>query len=97
MKNKENSIEKKKINEELSKGQMTFIFVIIAIALLLWITFNILDGLWLLVLALILILIIITYTLKFLKKYYPTTFPGRFAIKLLRIIKEFIQDLIPFV
>ena len=87
----------KKENTEMTKGQITFVFMIIGISIFLWITFTTLDGLWLLVLALILILIIITYTLKFLKKYYPNTFLGRFAIKLLGFIKGFISDLIPFV
>ena len=87
----------KKENEDLTKGQITFVFVIIVIALFLWIIFTTLDGLWLLVFLLILILIIITYTLKFLKKYYTNTTLGRFSIKILVFTKEFIQDLIPIV
>ena len=81
----------------MNNGKLKLSIVIIFLSIVIYLLFNTLEGLWFYVIVAFAILILISYILNFIRDNYPQSKIGKFACKVLDWVKDFLENLIPFI
>ena len=81
----------------MNNGKLKLSIVIIFLSIVIYLLFNTLEGLWFYVIVAFAILIIISYILNFIRDNYPQSKIGKFICKFLDWVKDFLENLLPFI
>lgn len=81
----------------MNNNKLKLSIVVIFLSIIIYFLFNTLEGLWFYVIVAFVSLVVVSYTLNFIRNNYPKSKIGKFICKFLDWLKDFLENLIPFI